>query len=46
MLPVVEPGRIAMHFHDTYGRATANATLEDAAAALDIVHAAYGRRTP
>ena len=29
----------------TRGRATANATLEDAAAALDIVQAAYGRRT-
>ena len=29
----------------TRGRATANATLADAAAALDIVHAAYGRRT-
>jgi predicted dehydrogenase len=30
----------------TRGRATANATLEDAAAALEIVQAAYGRRTP
>jgi predicted dehydrogenase len=29
----------------TRGRATANATLEDAAAALAIVQAAYGRRT-
>jgi predicted dehydrogenase len=29
----------------TLGRATPNATLEDAMAALEIVHAAYGRRT-
>jgi predicted dehydrogenase len=29
----------------TRGKATANATLEDAAAALHIVQAAYGRRT-
>jgi len=39
------PDEYASFVEATRGHATANATLEDAAAALQIVEAAYGRRT-
>ena len=39
------PDEYASFVEATRGHATANATLEDAAAALQIVQAAYGRRT-